>query len=91
MLQSRLDSEKKHMLKEHDREMDNYQKILFEKNDLESRCEMLERQLADLKVGNNRSTSNTSTLSKFIDKLETTLFKDMPEEVSFMRLQYLYS
>lgn len=83
------------MLKEHDREMDNYQKILFEKNDLESRCEMLERQLADFKsgkiVGNNRSTSNTSTLSKFIDKLETTLFKDMPEEVSFMRLEYLYS
>lgn len=85
LLKSRLDSEKKSLLKEHDREMDNYQKLVCEKNDLEFRCEMLERQLAHLKGGkvigtHNRSVSDTSSLSQ-MDESIVTVVSEMPEEV----------
>lgn len=75
------------MLKEHDVELDNYQKIVCEKNDLEGRCEMLEREVALLRGGkvlgsHNRSLSDTSSLSQVEDSM-VTITNEPPEEVSW--------
>ncbi|XP_054279391.1 unconventional myosin-Va isoform X2 [Macrosteles quadrilineatus] len=84
LLKYRLDTEKQQLLLEADKDLNNYQKVLCEKNDLEARCDMLERELIKLKGGkvtnlHNRSLSDSSGLSQIDDSM-ITLINEMPEE-----------
>lgn len=87
-MKSRLDSEKQILLQEHDKDLDNYQRVVCEKNDLENRYDMLVRELAQLKGGkvnnlHNRNLSDTSFLSQMDDSI-ITLTNDGAEEVRHM-------
>lgn len=85
-MKSRLDSEKQILLQEHDKDLDNYQRVVCEKNDLENRYDMLVRELTQLKGGkvnnlHNRNLSDTSFLSQMEDSM-ITLTNDGAEEVT---------
>lgn len=87
-MKSRLDSEKQILLQEHDKDLDNYQRVVCEKNDLENRYDMLVRELTQLKGGkvnnlHNRNLSDTSFLSQMDDSI-ITLTNDGAEEVRHM-------
>ncbi|XP_046682194.1 unconventional myosin-Va isoform X2 [Homalodisca vitripennis] len=80
-LRARLDSEKQQLLQEHEQDLDNYQKVLCEKTDLEARCDTLERELTRMKggkVGNCSFSDSSSFLSQ--DDSMATLINEMPEE-----------
>lgn len=87
-MKSRLDSEKQILLQEHDKDLDNYQRVVCEKNDLENRYDMLVRELTQLKGGkvnnlHNRNLSDTSFLSQMEDSM-ITLTNDGAEEVRLL-------
>ncbi|PSN35591.1 Unconventional myosin-Va [Blattella germanica] len=73
ILKSRLEEEKRFLIREHDQDRDAYQKLLADYNSLEQRHEAMEKQISRLqrggvnasgaKKGHHRSLSNASTAS----------------------------
>lgn len=70
MIKSKIEHEKMILFREQDQSRDAYQKLLTEKNILESRVESLEKELlrndqsaASSRYSHERSLSNASTIS----------------------------
>lgn len=60
MIRSKIEQEKLILLREQNQDRDAYQRLLTEKNTLEGRVEVLERELSN---GHHRSLSDASTVS----------------------------